>query len=67
MNTPHQALRPVHVNIHDLLDAVKQGQVPRRFRNQQELANYTVQNGKIYPKKHVKEMGPVKALLRHIL
>ncbi|KAG7293000.1 hypothetical protein NEMBOFW57_003045 [Staphylotrichum longicolle] len=60
-------LRTVHVNIHDLLDAVKQGRRPQRFRNAAELAAYTVNNGKIYPKKHAKEMGPVKALMRRIL
>ncbi|KAK4240918.1 hypothetical protein C8A03DRAFT_12760 [Achaetomium macrosporum] len=62
-----KALRTVHVNIHDLVDAVKQGQRPRRFRNAQELAEYTLRTRKIYPKRFVKEMGPVKALLRNIL
>lgn len=67
MITTPQALRTVHINIHDLLDAVKQGREPHRFRNVHELADYTVENDKIYPKKAVKEMGPVKALLRRVL
>ncbi|KAK3310037.1 uncharacterized protein B0T15DRAFT_386951 [Chaetomium strumarium] len=62
-----KALRTVHVNIHDLIDAVKQGRRPRRFRNAEQLAQYTVATGKIYPKRCVKEMGPVKALMRPIL
>ncbi|KAL2127115.1 hypothetical protein VTI74DRAFT_11315 [Chaetomium olivicolor] len=62
-----KALRRVHVNIYDLLDAVKQGRQPRRFANAQQLATYTVNSGKIYPKRYVKEMGPVKALMRQIL
>jgi hypothetical protein len=62
-----QALRTVYVNIHDLLDAVKQGRTPQRFRNAKELAAYTVKNERIYPKRFAKEMGPVKALLRVLL
>jgi hypothetical protein len=62
-----QALRTVHVNIHDLLDAVKQGRRPRRFPNAWQLAQYTVATRKIYPKEYVKEMGPVNALMRRIL
>lgn len=57
----------VHVNIHDLVDAVQQGRTPRRFGNPQQLAEYTFRTGRFYPKKYVKEMGPVKVLLRHIL
>ncbi|KAL2023187.1 hypothetical protein VTK56DRAFT_3310 [Thermocarpiscus australiensis] len=62
-----KALRGVCVNIYDLLDAVKMGGQPHRFRNRHELAEYTVRTGRIYPKIHVKEMGPVRALLRHVL
>ncbi|KAK3906800.1 hypothetical protein C8A05DRAFT_29346 [Staphylotrichum tortipilum] len=62
-----KALRTVHINIHDLLDAVKQGRHPPRFGNPQQLAEYTVNSGKIFPKIKVKAMGPVRALLRHII
>jgi hypothetical protein len=66
LTTP-QALRTVHVNIYDLIDAVRAGRTPHRFANAQQLADYTVRTGKIYPKKHAKAMGPVKVLLRVIL
>ncbi len=63
-----QALKTVHVNIRDLLDAVKQGQTPHHFANRAQLAAYTVRTGRFYPRKHVKEeMGPVKALLRPLV
>jgi hypothetical protein len=62
-----QALRTVHVNIHDLLDAVKQGRRPRRFPNAAQLADYTFNTNKFFPRMKVKEMGPLKALLRNIL
>ncbi|KAL2259467.1 hypothetical protein VTK26DRAFT_6849 [Humicola hyalothermophila] len=62
-----KALRRVHINIHDLLEAVKRGQTPHRFASVQELAAYTVRERKMYPKHYVKEMGPVKALLRCIM
>ncbi|KAK4156951.1 hypothetical protein C8A00DRAFT_12159 [Chaetomidium leptoderma] len=62
-----KVLKTVHINIHDLLDAVDQGRLPHRFGNARELANYTVNTRRIFPKKKVKEMGPVKALMRHIL
>ncbi|KAJ4297205.1 hypothetical protein N0V88_004123 [Collariella sp. IMI 366227] len=62
-----KALKTVYVNIHDFLDAVKKGRTPQRFANVHQLATYTVNSGKIYPKKYVKKMGPVKALMRQIL
>ncbi|KAK4170241.1 hypothetical protein QBC43DRAFT_2438 [Cladorrhinum sp. PSN259] len=63
------AIRTVHVNIWDLLDAVDKEpkQYPRRFPNAKKLADYTVDTGRIYPKKHAKDaLGPARALLRHI-
>jgi hypothetical protein len=62
-----QALKTVHINIVDLLDAVKQGTHPQRFGNAHQLAVYTVKTRRIYPKDKVKAMGPVKALMRRIL
>lgn len=56
----------MHVNIFDLLDAVARGQKPHRFRSANELSRYTQLTKKIYPRDQAKEMGPVRALLRHI-
>ncbi|KAK0731743.1 hypothetical protein B0H67DRAFT_85409 [Lasiosphaeris hirsuta] len=60
-----KALKRVHVNIHDLLSAIENGHAVHRFRNVRELAEYSVREGKIYPKRWVKD-GPIKALLRCI-
>jgi hypothetical protein len=62
-----QALKTVHINIRDLLDAVKQGRQPQRFANVHQLVQYTVSTRNFYPINKVKEMGPVKALLRRML
>ncbi|KAH6853810.1 hypothetical protein B0I37DRAFT_16153 [Chaetomium sp. MPI-CAGE-AT-0009] len=61
-----KALSTVHVNIHDLIDAVKQGTTPHRFGNAGQLAEYTRRTGRVFPKKKAKEMGAVRALLRLI-
>jgi hypothetical protein len=61
-----QALGTVHVNIWDLLDAVKQGRLPHRFGSARQLADYTLRTGRIYPRAKAKTMGPVAALLRII-
>ncbi len=55
------------MNIHDLIDAVNEGEIPRRFGSVGQLVQYTVQTRKFYPKHFAKEMGPVKALMRRIL
>ncbi|KAK1834796.1 hypothetical protein QBC39DRAFT_251641 [Podospora conica] len=59
-----KALKTVHINIFDLLDAVNAGTQVRRFKNQWELAKYCIETKRIYPKKKAKESGPVKDLLR---
>ncbi|KAL0474909.1 hypothetical protein QR685DRAFT_511164 [Neurospora intermedia] len=61
-----EVLRSVHVNIYDLLDAVREGTTPQRFGNPRQLAQYSVANKKIYPR-HMAEkdkVGPVRVLLR---
>ncbi|KAL2165125.1 hypothetical protein VTH06DRAFT_421 [Thermothelomyces fergusii] len=62
-----QALKKVNINIHDLLDAVKQGTQPQQFPSVRKLAEYTRRTGRIFPKGKAKQMGPVRALMRHIL
>ncbi len=54
------------MNIHDLIDAVNEGEIPHRFGSRGELAKYTVKTRKLYPKEQAKKMGPVRALLRII-
>jgi hypothetical protein len=62
-----QALKGVWVNLYDLIDATNSGNLPpRRFKSQGALAKYTIDNGKIFPKKRAKKGGPVRALLAHI-
>ncbi|KAL1844292.1 hypothetical protein VTJ49DRAFT_2349 [Mycothermus thermophilus] len=61
-----KALATVHINIWDLMDAVKQGVYPQRFSSARKLADYTMRTGRIYPKRKAKAMGPVAALLRMI-
>ncbi|KAK3355676.1 hypothetical protein B0H65DRAFT_55116 [Neurospora tetraspora] len=61
-----EVLKSVHVNIYDLLDAVRQGTTPQRFGNPGQLKEYSVANRKIYPR-HMAEkdkVGPVRVLLR---
>lgn len=61
-----EVLRTVHVNIYDLLEAVRHGTTPQHFGNPRLLARYSVENGKIYPR-HMAEkdkVGPVRVLLR---
>ncbi|KAH7364813.1 hypothetical protein BKA65DRAFT_447974 [Rhexocercosporidium sp. MPI-PUGE-AT-0058] len=53
------ALRKVWVNIYDLIEAVRKYKIPRRFRTQSALSNYTISTDRIYPKKKAKEGGPV--------
>ncbi|KAK3950470.1 hypothetical protein QBC32DRAFT_13963 [Pseudoneurospora amorphoporcata] len=60
-----KVLKSVHVNIFDLLDAVRQGTTPQRFQNSYLLAQYSVASNKIFPKRFAKDDGgPVKVLLR---
>ncbi|KAI1872842.1 uncharacterized protein JN550_003716 [Neoarthrinium moseri] len=59
-------LRKVWVNIHDFLDAVKQGTRVHRFKSQHELSQYTLRSRKIYPRNQVEDGSPLRQLLAHI-
>ncbi|ETS87003.1 hypothetical protein PFICI_00831 [Pestalotiopsis fici W106-1] len=61
-----KALKNVWVNIHDFLHAVKNNQKPRRFASQHELARYTLDSRKTYPKKNIPQGSPLRRLLAHI-
>ncbi|RYP39730.1 hypothetical protein DL767_002111 [Monosporascus sp. MG133] len=62
-----KALKNVWVNIHDFLAAVKVGEIPYRFRSESELAEYTISNRKIYPRKRLQKGSPLCSLLANIL
>jgi len=61
-----KALNKVWVNIYDFLDAKAEGKPVRKFKSEWALAKYTLDTGKVYPKKHAKEGGPARTLLAHI-
>jgi len=48
------------------VDAFANNTTPKRFQSQRALAEYTIKENKIYPKKKAKKGGPVRALLAHI-
>ncbi|KAA8574117.1 hypothetical protein EYC84_005639 [Monilinia fructicola] len=61
-----KALGKVWVNIFDFLDAKANGKPVKRYKSEQKLATYTMNSGKIYPKKQAKQGGPARVLLAHI-
>lgn len=61
-----QELKKVWVNIYDLIDAVNANTTPQIFPSLSALRAYTLEKGKIFPKKEAKKGGPVKSLLAHI-
>lgn len=63
----NKALKNAWVNIFDLIDAVAtECTPPKRFESERALSKYTLETGRIFPKKKAKEGGPVRALLAHI-
>ncbi|KAJ8482701.1 hypothetical protein ONZ51_g5193 [Trametes cubensis] len=58
-----QALRPVHVNLIDLVDSKRQNTKPKTFATETACANYTRRTGKIFPKARAK----ANPLLRQFL
>ncbi|KAK4659164.1 hypothetical protein QC762_107795 [Podospora pseudocomata] len=68
-------LKTVFINIQDLVDCIEKNLTgehpkvyPQRFASLNQLVKYTMKEGKVYPKKWVKNgLGPVKALMRDIL
>ncbi|KAF3012408.1 hypothetical protein E8E14_010517 [Neopestalotiopsis sp. 37M] len=61
-----QCRKNVWVNIRDFLDAVKRHEKPHRFTSQHELAQYTLNTRKIYPKKNIPKGSPLRRLLANI-
>ncbi|KAJ8071679.1 hypothetical protein OCU04_001998 [Sclerotinia nivalis] len=61
-----KALGKVWVNIFDFLDAKAEGKLVKRYSSERELATYTLDSGKIFPKIRAKQGGPARVLLAHI-
>ncbi|KAJ4404943.1 hypothetical protein N0V85_004777 [Neurospora sp. IMI 360204] len=66
-----EAIKVVHVNIYDVLEAdtiIQAGGKarPQRFPTPQALSKYTVEHKKIYPRENVIDSEPEGALLKHI-
>ncbi|KAK4959525.1 hypothetical protein LTR66_013084, partial [Elasticomyces elasticus] len=60
-----QALKTVHVNLVELVDAIRAGRRVRRFRNVAELKAYTGgSKNRVFPRDVAKEDGFVNVLLR---
>ncbi|EGO53428.1 hypothetical protein NEUTE1DRAFT_51763 [Neurospora tetrasperma FGSC 2508] len=68
---PHQAIKAVHVNIYDVLEADRIIQAggksrPQQFPTPQALSEYSVEYRKVYPREKVIENQPEHAMLKHI-
>ncbi|KAI1779919.1 hypothetical protein F4818DRAFT_158578 [Hypoxylon cercidicola] len=61
-----KALTHVWVNIRDFLDDNRAGREIHRFDNETQLSQYTINTGKIFPKKKVPKESPLRKLLAHI-
>lgn len=62
-----QIIDATHVNLVDFIDIRTTGKPVEIFDTEEELREYTIQEGKIYPKESAKESGVLKHLLRKIL
>ncbi|KAL8879252.1 MAG: hypothetical protein Q9192_008272, partial [Flavoplaca navasiana] len=58
------ALKRTHVNLLDLIDALRAGQNPQLFGSASSLAEYTRQHKKYFPLETAKEDSLKKILLR---
>jgi hypothetical protein len=61
-----ELLKNVQVNIFDLIDAARSNTVARTFSSGSQLATYTVNSGKVFPKAAAKQNNLLKFMLRHI-
>jgi hypothetical protein len=56
-----------HVNLCDLMAAANQGQRIRVFGRVEDLREYTLAQGKVFPKENAYSGGLLKFLLREII
>jgi len=61
-----QKIKETHVNLPDLLDAHRSGATVTLFRTKDELAAYTIGEGRYFPKEEAYAGGVLKFLLREI-
>lgn len=59
-------MKKVHVNLIDLVDNQRNGASVTIFPNVKELREYTIENGKFFPKEHAYAGGVLRFLLREI-
>ncbi|PFH46145.1 hypothetical protein AMATHDRAFT_156161, partial [Amanita thiersii Skay4041] len=59
-------VKSTHVNLVDLIETRRTGELVRIFESQAALRNYTRRHKKIFPKESAKESGVLKYLLRRI-
>lgn len=62
-----QRVWDAHVNIVDLIDAVGTGRPVRQFNTLDELATYTKNKDRFFPKENAYQGGLLKELLREIV
>jgi hypothetical protein len=62
-----QLLKKVDVNIYDLIDAARSGAAARTFTDARQLAKYTKETGKVFPKAYAKQNKLLKFMLRRII
>jgi hypothetical protein len=61
-----QIVRGLHVNLVDFVDTRRTGKPVQTFASIKQLQTYTLQTGKVFPKRRAKEGGLVRHLLRPI-
>ncbi|TAQ89220.1 hypothetical protein B7494_g2451 [Chlorociboria aeruginascens] len=58
-----KVLSKTWVNIYDFLDAKAAGTEVKHWKSEKALAQYTLQSGRIFPKKKAKEGGPARNII----
>jgi len=62
-----EAVRATHVNIVDLVENRNSGRRVRIFSSEEALSEYTIANGKFFPKENAYAGGLLRFLLRQIM
>ncbi|OAA61196.1 hypothetical protein SPI_05220 [Niveomyces insectorum RCEF 264] len=62
-----KAIKTVHVNIRDFLDAIRNDEPVRRFPSRAALQRYTLANHRFYKKKKIVPGSPLAALLETLV
>ncbi|EFX01774.1 hypothetical protein CMQ_8240 [Grosmannia clavigera kw1407] len=62
-----KAIKKVWVNIFDFLEAMSSGTPVHKFPNQRALADYTLSNELVFPRRRIVSGTPMAALLANIM